>query len=83
MLCQTSTGRIMVWFGNLNIQVQRRLQKLVDVVWSITGTDLTTTEGIYRLCRIKTATKLNSSMTHIILVTLSSRCYHREECVGA
>ncbi|XP_055507619.1 uncharacterized protein LOC129706959 [Leucoraja erinacea] len=40
------TGCIMAWFGNLNVQEQKRLQKVVNTAQSIS--DLTNIEGIYR-----------------------------------
>lgn len=34
------TGCITTWFGNSSTQGWRRLQKMVDIIWSITGIDL-------------------------------------------
>lgn len=49
---------IVARFRNSNAQEWRRLQKAVDIVWSIRGTDLATVEGIYRMCFLKKAVNI-------------------------
>lgn len=61
----------------ISTPTQRRLQRAVDIAWSITGADLPTVEGTYRrYCLKETANIIKDP--HRPGNTLTSPC-HREE----
>lgn len=57
-------GCIMAWLGNSNVQELKRLQRVVDVARSITGTVLRTIEAMYRRCCFKKAANITQDPYH-------------------